>query len=264
MLSKPDALVEALANGEHSELAFLLEWIYNYLPSCQMLDADGSTTALIERSLRSEADTALTRDLADLFAKVLARLIRKAPTDKRELCFKQVIASAPLSVSEKVLLEAAAEQGKWNVRPEMIKACAAQLVSDGAAVDAAIATWSQQVRQRIEAGTLSKETRLHAILYRFAQLNFAYGETYEAVGKICSTDEGLRQFLSPHEKDSPFNTLDSYSLVEDATLLANRIRASELKAEYSWLVDLMSLPDWAKSIEEQSARLKALKRSSKD
>jgi hypothetical protein len=259
-LSDPEALAEALANGGDAELVFLLEWIYNYLPSCQTLDAEGSAKALTDRALRCETAHSLTSELAELFGKVLARLIRKASADKRVPCFQQVISGSPLSVSEKVLLEAAAEQGKWIVRPEMAKAPEAQLVSDGDAVDAAIAAWSGKVRQSFNAGTLFNEPRLHSVLYRFAQLNFAYEETYEAAKNICSTDEGLERFLAPHHRGSPFNTLDSFGLVEDAASLANRIRDSVLKDEYSWLADLISSSDYVKAIGEQSARLKGLRR----
>jgi hypothetical protein len=259
-LSDPEALAEALANGGDAELVFLLEWVYNYLPSCQKLDAEGSATALTDRALRCEAAYGLTSDLAGLFGKVLARLIRKATADKRVPCFQQIISGSPLSVSEKVLLEAAAEQGKWIVRREMVKPSEAQLVSDGDAVDMAIATWSEKVRQSADAGALSKEPRMHSILYRFAQLNFAYEEAYEAVKNICSTEEGLKRFLAPHQPDSPFNTLDSFGLVEDASSLATRIRGSALRDEYSWLADLISSSDQAKAIGEQSARLKGLRR----
>lgn len=263
-LSNPQALGQALATGEPSELVLLLEWICNYLPSCQNLDVDGSTAALIERARRSESEADLTAELADLFAKVLECLIRKVPTEKREPSFREVIARSPLSISEKILLEAAIEQGKWILHPEMVKAPEAQLISNSDVVDDAIAIWSGIVRQSIEAGTLSHEPRMHSILYRFAQLNFAYGETYEAVGKICGTESGLRKFLSTYVKDNPFDSLDLYALVENASLLAGRIRASELRGEYSWLADHIVESDRAKEIGEQSARLKAIRRSHGD
>lgn len=259
-LSKPEALAEALTNGEHAELVFLLEWLYNYLPSCQTVDVDGSATVLIDRAVRSESEADLTDDLAALFTKVLTRVIQKTPASKRAACFQQVIDKSPLSVSERILLDAAAEQGKWVMRPEMVKASEAQLIPDSEAVDTAIATWSEKVRQSIESGRLSEESRMHSILYRFAQLNFAYGEIYAAVGKICSTDDGLRKFLSTHVKDSPFNTIDSYGVVEDAPSLADRIKKSTLKDEYSWLAELLATPEWDKAIGEQSTRLKGLKR----
>lgn len=260
-LSKRQALGEALATGEPSELVLLLEWICYYLPSCQTLDVDGSANALIARALRSESEHDLTTDLAELFAKALERLIRKAPAEKRESSFLQIIVGAPLSISEKVLLEAAIEQGKWSLHPELIKVPKDQLISNSDLVDEAIATWSENVRRCVDAGALSKEPRMHSILHRFAQLNYTYRETYEAVGKICATENGLRKFLSTHVKDSPFDSLDLYALVEDAHLLASRIRASELRAEYSWLADHIAMHDRAKAIGEQSTRLKETNRS---
>lgn len=259
-LAKPYALAEALATDEHAELVFLLEWIYNYLPSCQTLDGEGSVGVLVDRALRSESEAALAADLAELFAKVLERMLRKIPANTRSACFEQIIARSPLSISEKVLLAAAVEQGKWVVHLEMAKAAEAQLISDGVAVDAALAAWSGKFRQSVEAGTISGESRMHSILYRFAQLNFAYEETYGAVERICSTEEGLQRFLSVHEKDSLFNRLDAYGLVEDGPTLAERIRTSGLEEEYSWLADQLSAPEAAKVIAEQSSRLKGLKR----
>lgn len=259
-LANPEALAEALADTEDAELAFLLEWIYNYLPSCQLVDAKGCTATLIDCALRSESIAELTVELAELFAKVQARLIRKASSDIRVWCFQQAISRMPLSISEKVLLEAAAEQGKWAVRPEMIKVPEAQLIQQGEAVDAAISTWTEKVRHNVAEGTMFRESRMNSILYRFAQLNFAYRETYEAVAKICATDEGLRQFLAPHVKDSPFNKVDSFTLVEDVTLLVDRIRASTLMEEYSWLINLIATPDWTRAIKQQSEQLKGLTR----
>jgi len=259
-LSKPDLLTEALANAEHTELVFLLEWIYNYLPSCPTVDSNGSTAALIERAIHSEVTADLTNDLAELFAKVLARVIRKSTADKRGSCFILIIDTAPLSVSEKVLLEAAVEQGKWIVHPEMVKASEAQLISDSEVVDVAIASWSGKVRQSVESGVILKESRMHSILYRFAQLNFAYEETYQAVTKICATDEGLRKFLATYVKDSPFDTIDSYGLVENALLLADRIKTSVLKDEYSWLAESLAIPQRSEAIRDQSTRLKGVQR----
>lgn len=263
MLSQPHLLSDALATSETAELAFLLEWVYNYLPSCAAPDAIGCSEVIVERALFAEAASNLTADLAELFAKVLARLIRKADPGKRNECFLLTVVKAPLSIAEKVLLEAAADQGKWIVHPELIKGLEAQLVSDSDVFDAVLMTWSARVRESVELGTLAKESRMHSILYRYAQLNFAYSETYEAVTKICSTDDGLRAFLSTHIRDSPFDTLDSYGLVEDAHALAERINASALKHEYSWLATHITATERANAISEQSARLKGLKRTGK-
>ncbi len=132
---------------------------------------------------------------------------------------------------------------------------------DGDVVDTALAVWSVKVRERVEAGTLSNETRMHSILYRFAQLNFAYTETYEMVGKICSTEQGLKRFLSTYVKDSPFDSLDNYPLVENAQALADRINRASLKDEYAWLVTQITSEERAKAIQAQSDRLKGLKRA---
>ena len=189
------------------------------------------------------------------------RLIRNADPDKRNECFRLTIAKAPLSIAEKVLLEAAVEQGKWPVHPERIKAPEAQFVSDSGVFDAALTNWSARVRECVELGKIAKEPRMHSILYRFAQLNFAYSETYEAVTKICSSDDGLRVFLSIHIKNSQFDGVDMYGLVEDAQALADRINASVLMHEYSWLATQLTTTELATAIKDQSVRLKGLART---
>ncbi len=260
MLSQPHLLAEALANGGYSELVFLLEWTYNYLPSCTALDVTRCTEVIVERAIHAEMTFELTRDLAELFAKILARVVRKADSSAKSESFLLIVNKAPLSISEKVLLDAAAEQGKWIVHPELIEDPNSQLIPDGDVVDAALAIWSAKVREHVDAGTLSNQPRMHSILYRFAQLNFAYTETYEMVRKICTTEQGLKRFVSTYVKDSPFDSLDNYALVENAQMLADRINETSLKDEYSWLVTHITSVERAKTIQAQSDRLKGLKR----
>jgi predicted KAP-like P-loop ATPase len=259
VLEKPDALATMLDNADGPELIYLLEWIFNYAPSCPDPDTYGSIDKLINAATNAGSSAELTSDLASLFAKVLDRLLRGSPKDERSECFNLIVTKAPLSISETILLEAAAEQGKWNVRPEMIKSEQTQIVADGEVVDVAIKTWSNRVRESIQHGTLSNEARMHAILYRFAQLSFAYEETYVAVTKICSTEDGLRKFLSVHVAESPFNSMDNFALVEDAQVLADRIAASKLKEEYAWLGELIVSDEFANKIRNQAARLKVIK-----
>jgi hypothetical protein len=259
-LRNPGLLAEALSNAEPAELAFLLEWIYNYLPSCTAPDSLGCCEVLVQRTKQLEAKYELTSNLADLFAKVLARLVRKADSGTRSNCFVLVIEGAQLSIAEIVLLEAAAEQGKWVVRPEMIKAPESQLVSNENVVDAAITSWSSRVRKSSDGGNLAREPRLHSVLYRFAQLNYAYQETYDMVKHICNADEGLRSFLTLFVENSPFDTIDKYGLVDDPQALAKRINGSALQDEYSWLATSLIESERANAIKEQASRLKRLRR----
>ncbi len=258
MLSQPPLLTESLATGTHSELVFLLQWIHNYLPSCTSPDVTGCTEIIVDRAILAETASELTRELVSVLNMVLTRLIKLADKDIKTEPFLLVINKAPLSISEELLLEAAAEQGKWPVRPEMKKPLEQQLVPDDSVVNNAIAIWSTHVRNRVEAETLLNETRMHAILYRFAQLNLAYSETYKMVEKICSTEKGLRRFLAIYEEDSPFNTLDNFTLVENSEMLANRINETSLKDEYAWLVTQISSEENAKAIQAQSTRLKGI------
>lgn len=180
--------------------------------------------------------------------------------NKRAECFNLIVTKVPLSISEPVLLKAAAEQGKWIVHPEMVKPKDAQLVPDSGVVDTAIENWVSRVRKHIKDGTLANEIELQAVLFRFAQLNFAYDEVYDAVAQICSTDNGLKKFLSVHTEGSPFNSFESFGLVEDAQVLADRINSSGLKEQYGWLSTLIHSGDFPNRLREQAARHRSLKR----
>ena len=260
-LKSPDTLASMLETSDVSELVFLLEWIFYYTPSCDALDINGSLEKLTDAALNVGSSGELTRDLAELFAKVLDRILRRSPLERRSECFNLIVTKAPLSVSERILLDAAAEQGKWSIRPDMVKSKEAQLVPDSHVVDLAIETWSCRVRESIQQGTLSNEPSMHRVLYRFAQLSFAYEETYEAVTKICSTEDGLKKFLTKYTANSYFNSIEEFGLVEDAQVLADRISASKLKDEYAWLVTLITSVDFSKQIDKQAVRLKGQKRA---
>jgi hypothetical protein len=260
-LENSASLEETLATCNSSDLAFLLEWIFNYTPSCHCVAAYNSIEKLVDAASKVLVEGELTDRLAELFGKVILRLVRRAPDEERSKCLSQICSSGPLSIAEIVLLEAVAEQGKWVIRPEMVLPQEQQLIPDSQAVDRAIAAWSDRVRKSASDGDLINETRVHSILYRFAQLNFAYDETYKIVSGICSTDDGLKRFLSIYVEDSLFNSLESFSLIADANFLAGRIRGSAMSDEYAWLADLISNGDYPRAIDEQARGLKGLNRA---
>ena len=257
-LQEPELLYEALSTEDPSELAFLLEWIHNYIPSCSAPNIIGSIQTLTDRALIFEEQDGLSRDLALLFANVFERLIRRAAPEVRIAGFKIIISNAPLSISETILLIGAAEQGKWHLHPEMAKDQRDQLVPDNEVLNSELETWSDKVRKSLMRKSLIKESRMHAILYRFAQLNLAYTETYAAVHLICSTEDGLKKFLSHFEKDSPFDSLKNYVLIEDSQHLADLINSSILRDYYYWLVAHITQHDRAYAIKKQASELKEL------
>lgn len=260
-LENPKVLAKMLENTDGPDLAFLLEWIFNYAPSCPAPDTYGSIKELTCAASNVDSTGGLTKDLAQLFAKVLTLLLRQSSPDKRDQCFNLIVTKAPLSISEPILLKATTEQGKWHMCPEKVKPVGMRLVASGLVVDEAIKAWSDRVRESIQHGTLGNETQMHSILYRFAQLNFAYIETYDAVAKICLTEDGLKKFLSVFVEGSPFNTVDNFSLVEDAQVLADRIAGSNLKEEYAWLATLITSDKYLNAIKAQAMRFKGLKGS---
>lgn len=258
-LQQPQALGPVLTANSATDLPFLLEWIFNYTPSCDAPDVSGSVVALVDTASKIHEEGLLASSLCEMFAKVISRLIRRVPGDARLASFRLVASSAPLSIGERVLLHAAAEQGKWVVRPEMALPRERQLIPDCDAVNSALAEWTARVRMSAADGSLSKEPSLHAILYRFAQLNFAYEEAYNFVRGICTTDEGLRIFLSEYVEHNPFNDPKMFGLIEDPGFLAKRIRESPLEGRYGWLAQLVSTSEYAHAIAEQAKWSKALR-----
>lgn len=258
-LSNPGELATMLEGCNTAEVSFLLEWIFNYAPSCPTPDIRGSLDKLISSSGSASSTGQMTRELTRLYARVLERLLGQAPLNSRNECFNQIINGASLSIAERILLTVATEHGRWIVHPERVEPEQMRLISDNAIVEGAIKAWSDRVRESSLNGTLFHEPRLHAILYRFAQLGYAYPETYEVVKKICSTDTGLKAFLSAYVSDGHPNSLEDFSLIENAQLLAERISRSSLRDEYAWFSAQLLSGDFPDRIREQAARLRSLK-----
>lgn len=263
-LENPESLEATLSECNSAELSFLLEWITNYVPSCPRLSAYGSIVKLVNAANRAQGKAELGRPLAESFAKVLMRILRQASSDERIQSLSLIAGNAPLSVSEQIVLAAAAEQGKWIVHPELILPSDLQLVSDDKAVDMALATWSNRVRTGARESQLTNEPRLQSILFRFAQLNFAYEEAYGLVQALCATDEGLKRFLADFVNESPFNSVDTFGLIEDANTFIARIRVSAMRDDYAWLADLLASGDYSQAIAIQATRLKGQRRAHLD
>lgn len=260
-LENPDSLDTTLTNCDIEELPFLLEWIFNYTPSCPLPKVHRGVEKIVRVASDTRAQGRLSEALSDLFEKVIYRLVGRASGEERARCFSEIIGNAPLAIAEGILLEAAGEQGKWVIRPEMILPREKQFIPDSQVVDNAIVEWSDRVRASARDGTLINEIKMHSILYRFAQLNFAYGETYEIIKNVCVSDDGLKKFLSAHTKDNLLTNIETYGLIEDAHLMAERIRNSSLSEEYVWLADYIGSGSHPQAIEEQAKRHKALRRA---
>ena len=260
MLGDPDELAHCLGEADEAELQFQLEWLFNYIPSCIDLNVDGSIDVLMrEASNRANTD-GLSEGLTKTFEELVERLLRLAPAGERNEIFVRIVESAPLGIAEALLLRATAELGKWVIRPAMKEPEGERLIEDGAIVDAAIFKWSGRVMEASLSGDLLKEESLHSILYRYAQLNYDYAAVYEMMRRVCETDEGLAKFLSRYHEDSHFNTVDQFGLVENAGALAERINSSPIGEQYAWLSKLLTEEENPRLIDEQSDRLKAMRR----
>lgn len=236
LLQNPDKLKNALCEDE--QLLFLLEWLINYTPSCPAPDVPGCIEQLAEMSVDLTSRCKLTDEVEKKLAALMERLLRRRlPAYEND--FLSIAKKASLSVAEKIVLAAAAEIGKWGNSLERKEGIDHQLIPQGEIVDQAIQLWLDRVRKCITQGNLHKEPLLFAILYRLAQFNNdAYKDAYEAISKMCETDDGLAAFLRHFEKDSHFIS-DRLMLVEDAEKLALRITNSSQKEEYLWLAELL-------------------------
>ena len=257
LLNDPKQLENALSTEENKELLFLLEWIINYLPSCRdpAPDVNGCIEKLSDASQGLMSQGRLVSDIVSPFAKVMKRLLMLR-TPECNACFLSIAKTSPLSISEVVILQAAMDQGKWKIRPSSLVSEDQQFIPDSNLVDEATRIWSGRVRESIANSTLQEEANLHSVLHRFAQFNEAYEEVYEAISKICETDEGLNIFLSRFDEGREFNYASQFSLVEDAEKLAQRINNSVHKNKYHWLTRYLNIEENIKFINEHVSQLK--------
>jgi len=252
LLQDPVKLKEALQVDEDGQLRFLLEWMINYLPSCQTPDAKGCIEKLIEISQGLSDQCRAASEELDKFSSLMERLLRRKISGY-ENCFMDIAKNAPLSISEDIVRTAAAEIGKWGDSSKHKASEDSQLVSNGDIVDQAIQIWLERVRESVAKHALHKEANLFSILYRYAQLSDNYQNAYDAISKICETDNGLAAFLGYFEKESHF-LHDKLMLVEDAEKLAYRITSSTLKDEYLWLAELLEKEETANFCRAQAAK----------
>ena len=254
LLMEPEKLKDALSMREDEELSSLLDWVINYIPSCPTPNIQGSIEKLIEASQKLASQCRLADEMGNKFAKVMKRLLRQKSPECNE-CFLSIARNAPLPISERVVVLAATNQGKWKIRPEDKVNEEHQLISDSNLVDLAIRTWTERVHECDTQGNLYKEANLHSILYRYAQFNDNYEGSFLAISRMCETDKGLAAFLRYFKKEAISHD-GRITLVEDAEKLAQRITTSTLKNEYLWLAELLSEEGNILLIREQAAKLK--------
>lgn len=262
MLGDATKLIEELEGAGIDELAIHLEWLKNYAPSCVSPDLKGCVHALAKEASQRHGAHELTEDLAEAFEVLIERLIRLAPPESRAVIFDEAIRSAPLGIAEHLVLQAAAEQGKWMVRPDIKKPKSEQFIEEEKFVDEAIAAWSKRVREASDQDLLKNEPKLHSVLYRYAQLNRDYPATFAFVDRICASEVGLEAFVSCYRQGrAPYN-IEEFGLVEDAKALADRVEASSsLAARYAWLLPILRLDENTKAIAERAQGHKALSKA---
>lgn len=254
LLKEPEKLQDVLSTEDDKELSALLDWVISYLPSCPTPNVKGCLEKLIEVSQELASRDKLAYEIGNKFARVMIGLLRRKAPESNE-CFLRITQNAPLSISQKIVSRAAADQGTWRSRPEVKVNEEDQLISDSNLVDQAIRTWTGRVRECDARGNLYKEAHLHSILFCYAQFNNDYKEAYSAISNLCETDEGLAAFLGHFKEDFIFRD-GSIKFIEDAEKLAKLITTSTLKNEYLWFADLLSEEENILLVREQAAKLR--------
>jgi hypothetical protein len=261
LLMEPEELEEELSNQDDEGKIFLLNWLIAYAPSCEKPDIKGCINKLTKISQQLTNQSPLKYELTNRTADLMIQLLRLKSSDY-EQCFLDIANNSSLSISEKIVLRAAQEQGKWVIRPSDQENSERQLISSDTSVDSAIKTWSKRVRKSIRKKTLYQEARLHPILYRFAQFNGNdYAEVHKAIDQMCQTEKGLTAFLGSFEKGDMLNT-PHFDLIEDADKFKQYIVSSSLKEKYDWFIELLSRADIVELIKEQQTKLKPSNTSS--
>lgn len=242
ILTHPEELAATISGIDDAEFHFYIEWIKNYLPSCVMPDVDGVISVILDEVIPRDATLRLPGPLKTDIDKLIEKLLRLAPSNKREGLFSKYVKLAPLSMAESILLTAVAELGKWSVRPKMKKNPGERLIDNVDAVNLSVAIWSERVEKSLEVGELSNQSNLFSILYRYAQLNDKYAEMYKMVWKICESVDGLEKFLSYFKESESDNMTDQLGILESTEKLARIIGESPLATRYKWLTDLLMEP----------------------
>lgn len=250
LISHPRELAAMLSGIDDAEFQFYIEWIKNYLPSCVNPEVDGVVGAVLDEVILRDATSRLPGSLKTDIDKLIEKLLRLASSNKRTILFSKYVRLAPLSMAESILLTAAAESGKWSVRPNMKKKSGERLIDDVDAVNLSVNIWSERVEKSLEAGELYKQSNLFSILYRYAQLNDNYTEVYKMVWKICDSLDGLEKFLSYFNESDQDNIASQLGLLESSQRLAEIVSDSPLSKKYGWLTDLLMEPNLSQQVAE--------------
>jgi hypothetical protein len=248
----------ALATDSEQELISLLEWLDHYLPSCPSPRAASAIEVVIQRCIGCD-NQCQSSSLQTAFIKILRSLLATISANERVPSFKMIISNAPLHIAESLLLDAAAQHDKWFIRSMRPSDDSLMLIPDSSVVDQSLMTWTGRVRNKFTDGTLFSEIHLHSILHRFGQLNYAYDEVYSMIRSMTALDGGLEAFLQPYHDNPSFNSIESFTLVEDAELLIELINKNQLDGRYAWLTLMLSETTWKESITKQADKFKSKK-----
>lgn len=254
MLQHPERLVDWLDCTRPDEVMNNLEWIENYLPSCESMNAEDVIHTLIALKLDATDKEDKHVHIVKQLGVVLERLLENIATGRAET-FLFIVSAAPIAIAEKIVLRAAQDLGKWPIRPSE-RHPSEHLIQSGEVVDDAIRVWCDRVRRQIEDKSLFNEPNIASILHRFGQLQGSYTEVYAALSEFGQSECVLAAFLQTFGPEPAPREITEFSLVEDPEILASRINASPYRDTYKWLVRFLSDDENAKAIRAQSSRLK--------
>lgn len=227
LLVDSTALKDAL-NEQPEELETLLKWLTAYIPSAAAINELGVCDALVEKA----NSLLLSNQLSDHTARAISEFaivtLERAHEYKLQ-SFRLIVSGCPLSIAHDVVLRVAEEQGKWSVRRNACLPRDKRLISDESKANEAIDIWLKRVETATKTQEFLFEPRIHAILFRWAQLGPGFKPIHEEVKRLCNMPGGLAVFVAPYIRDTHPKDLGEFSLVWDADELASLVEGdSEL------------------------------------
>ena len=236
LIQRPDTLSAELDTAPQP-LAETLAWVAEFIGSDPVPDPQALVQVVVEATaahcLAYPPDDALIEAVVGCFTGAL----RTMATGREALC-AQWLLRLPLAISHDIVVELADEWGLWHARPgaATLPPVTERLLHEEPAARALVDQWCARVEAAVESGELSRETRLHAILFRWAQLGPGYQRVHPALARFCASDQGLAALVAPYA-DRAIRHVAELDLIWDGPALIQRLTAlPQLKSRCGALI----------------------------
>lgn len=228
------ARLQAMFENDPENYPIFLKWLAQYVGAFQLQDIDEPINTLIGIYRHQINASTVSDGIPEAYENLILGLIRLTEKNRWPDLIRRLIDAAPLSLSERFVLVAAIQHGKWSVDPHRSVPEEWQLISDASIADGLIVMWCEKVQRITSEQGIVNEPRLHSVLYRWLQLGKEPRAVLTAVEEMCSSPPGLKSFLRKYKNDSFRLSVGDFELVWDAGKLATLIEANdEMRECYS-------------------------------